>query len=120
MPSFGENLRALRKSRGYTQERFARVIDSNQTTVASWENGSRTPNLETVRHIADMFKVPVSSLLSLEDTGMEADGVVEISDAIRRDPMIRKLFDYVRYMSHDDLDVMIHVASALSKRRTYE
>lgn len=117
MPTFGENLRKLRMSRGYSQDRFAREIGSNQVSVSAWEVGSRTPNMATIKHIASVFRVPVTSLLSLEESGYEDDLVHEVSDALQRDSKIRLLFDRARYLSQDDLDVVLGVVSAITRER---
>ena len=117
MPSFGENLRNLRKSRGYSQIKFAQAINSNQVNVSAWETGTRNPSLSTVRHIADVFKVPLSSLISLEDTTLEADYVKEIADVLQQDPKIRLLFDRAKYLSPSDLDTVLGVITAITRER---
>ena len=117
MPSFGENLKELRKSRGYTQDRFARAINSNQVNVSAWELGTRIPTLATIRHIADVFKVPLSSLITSAESGLADDFVQEVADVLQRDPKVRLLFDKARYMSEQDLDVVLGVVSAISRER---
>ena len=115
MPSFGENLKELRKSRGYTQDRFARAIHSNQANVTAWERGTRMPNLSTIRSIADTFKVPLSSLISIEESGQEDDLVREVADLMSR-RHFRKLFDTVRYLPKGDVELLLSVAEALKKK----
>lgn len=117
MATFGENIRALRKSRGYSQERFAREIGSTQVVVSSWEVGTRVPLLATIKHVAEVFHVPLSSLIPLEDTGKDEDFVQEVADALQRDPKIRMLFDRTRYMSGTDLDAVLGVVNAITKER---
>lgn len=117
MPTFGENLRKLRTSRGYSQDKFAKEIGSNQVNVSSWEVGTRMPNLATIRHIADTFKVPLSSLISLESTGLEDDYVREIADMLQQNPSIRMLFDRAKYMSQSDIDAVLSVVDAITKER---
>ena len=117
MPTFGENLRELRKSRGYSQDRFAREIGSNQMTLSSWEVGTRMPALSTIQHIADTFHVPLSSLISLESTGKEEDGDRELLDLIKSNPMIRELVDKSRYLSDADIRMLLDVISALTRTR---
>lgn len=118
MPSFGENLRNLRKSRGYSQDRFAQAIGSNQVNVSAWELGTRMPNLTTIKHIADTFRVPLSSLLPIENTGMEEDIVQEVADMMQHDPKIRLLFDRAKYLTQDDLDAVISVVNAITRERS--
>ena len=117
MATFGENIKALRLSRGYTQDKFARVIGSNQVNVSSWELGTRTPHLTTIRHIANTFKVPLSSLITSDDTGLADDFVQEVADVLQRDPKVRLLFDRARYMSEQDLDVVLSVVNAIQRER---
>ena len=116
MSTFGENIKELRTSRGYTQDKFAKVIGSNQVNVSAWEIGTRTPTLATIRRIANTFKVPLSSLISVSDSQIEEDFEAEVSDVVRRDPKIRELFERVRYMSDEDLTVVLTVARSLSKK----
>ena len=117
MPTFGENLRSLRTSRGYSQDKFAKEIGSNQVNVSSWELGTRMPNLATIRHIADTFKIPLSSLISIESTGLDDDYVREVADLLRHDPKIRLLFDRAKYLSQTDLDAVLGVVTAITRER---
>ena len=117
MPTFGDNLRELRKSRGYSQDRFAREINSNQVNVSAWEIGTRTPALSTIQHIADTFHVPLSSLISLESTGKQEDIDKELLDLIKSKPFVRELIDKARYLSDDDMSTILNVANALVKAK---
>lgn len=117
MASFGENLRALRKSRGYSQEKFAQVINSNQANVTAWERNTRTPTLKTIKEIADVFNVPVSTLLPLGDLGNDEDSDRELLDYIRSNKMVLEIVDKSRYMSDADLRMIIDVINALTRTR---
>lgn len=117
MATLGENIRALRMSRGYSQDRFARELGTNQVNVSAWEIGTRTPYLETVKHIANTFHVPLSSLISLEDTGNEDDFVREVAGVIQRDQKVRMIFDKIRYMPSADLDTVLSVVNAISRNQ---
>ena len=117
MTILGDNLRKLRTSRGFSQDRFAREIGSNQVSVSAWEIGSRTPNMETVKHIAAVFHVPVTSLISVEESGHEDDFVREVSDVIRQNPKVRLLFDRAKYLSASDLDTVLSVVNAITRER---
>jgi len=117
MSTFAENLRTLRKSRGYSQDKFARLIGSNQVTLSSWEVGTRVPALSTIQEIADTFHVPLSSLISIQDTGMDDDYVREVADMLQRDPKIRLLFDRAKFMSQNDLDAVLSIVDAITRER---
>jgi len=93
------------------------MIGSNQVNVSAWELGTRTPNLATIKHIAEVFKVPLSSLISIRDTGMDEDLVNEVAEAMHKNPKMKMLFDKARRMSCKDLDVILTVADAISGER---
>ena len=117
MATFGENLRNLRKSRKYSQDRFAREIGSNQVTLSAWEVGTRVPSIGTIRHIAEVFHVPISSLIPIADSGTDADYVSEVADMLRNDPKIRLLFDRARYLSSQDIDALLQIIDAITRER---
>ena len=117
MPSFGENIRELRKSRGYSQAKFAELVGSNQMTISSWEVGSRMPTLQTIKHVAEVFRVPVSSLISLETLGNDDDSDRELLDLIKQNPKIRQIVDKARYLSNADINMILDVIGALTRTR---
>ena len=53
---FSENLRAMRKEKGYTQEELAIKLNVVRQTVSKWEKGLSVPD-------ADLLETPVSRLL---------------------------------------------------------
>lgn len=117
MSTFGENLKALRQSRGYSQERFASAIGSNQACITAWERGTRTPHLTVIQGIADTFKVPLSTLLPLSDTGNESDSDRELLDLIQSNPKLQQIVEKSRYLSNADLNMIIDVINALTRTR---
>lgn len=117
MPTFGENLRNLRISRGYSQERFAREIGSNQMTVSSWEVGTRTPLMPKIKHIAEVFHVPLSSLISLESTGDDEDIDRELIDIIRSSPKLKSLINRIRYLSDEDINIINDMINVMTRTK---
>ncbi|EOQ00413.1 helix-turn-helix domain-containing protein [Bacillus cereus] len=60
---FGHNLKKLRAIKGVSRKEFAEAINTPYSTVASWENGDKTPKIERLPMIADYFNVNESRLL---------------------------------------------------------
>lgn len=60
---FNENLRELRKSKGFTQEELATKINVVRQTVSKWEKGLSVPDADSLQKIADVLDVEVSQLL---------------------------------------------------------
>jgi len=63
---FSENLRAIRKSKGFTQEELALKVNVVRQTVSKWEKGLSVPDAITLQKIAEILEVSVSELLGAE------------------------------------------------------
>lgn len=63
---FSENLKTIRKAKGYTQEELAIKIHVVRQTVSKWEKGLSVPDADALTKIADVLEVSVSELLGAE------------------------------------------------------
>ena len=59
----GHNLRALRKARGLSQERFALEYDIDRTYVSGIERGKRNPTVTVLGRLAEALGVDIHELL---------------------------------------------------------
>lgn len=59
----GDNIRILRKEKGFTQETFAQQLNVVRQTVSKWEKGASVPDAEMLNSISEVLEVPVSTLL---------------------------------------------------------
>ena len=59
----GQRIRVMRKSRHMTQEELAKAIGQSPSSITMYETGRRSPDYETLEAMADVFNVPLSSLL---------------------------------------------------------
>lgn len=60
---FGENLKSIRKSKGYTQEELAIKLNVVRQTVSKWEKGLSVPDADILVRIAEALDTDVSVLL---------------------------------------------------------
>ena len=75
---FGENLKAMRKAKGYTQEELAIKINVVRQTVSKWEKGLSVPDADVLSQIAEVLDTKVSVLLGGTITeGTDKDAVAE-------------------------------------------
>ena len=58
-----ENMKALRKSKGFSQEELAVRLNVVRQTISKWEKGMSVPDADMLVKIAELFEVPVSALL---------------------------------------------------------
>lgn len=63
---FGENLKTIRKTKGYTQEELAIKIHVVRQTISKWETGLSVPDADTLSKLADVLEINVSELLGSE------------------------------------------------------
>ena len=63
---FSENLKTIRKAKGYTQEELAIKVNVVRQTVSKWEKGLSVPDADVLSHIAEVLEVSVSELLGAE------------------------------------------------------
>ena len=110
----GANLRNLRQSRGYSQFKFAEIVGATQAAISAWELGSREPELGTVFQIANMFKVPVSSLVPIEESSMDDDVTQKVIDAVRQNPGISAAIQKMKFFDEKQLNVVMSVVDAIS------
>lgn len=74
-----KKIKALRKTRGLTQEQLAEKLGVQRATISNYEIGRRSPHIKELEKIADVLGVP------LEYFG---GGCNEVHDLIARAKMI--------------------------------
>lgn len=58
-----ENIKALRKEKGFSQETLAERLHVVRQTVSKWEKGLSVPDAEILMRIAEILDTPVQTLL---------------------------------------------------------
>lgn len=61
--SASRTIRSLRTSRKLTQTQFGKLVGVPQTTVSSWEKGTREPSKGNIRRIAKEFNIDPRKLI---------------------------------------------------------
>ena len=57
------NLKILRKEAGLSQAELAAALEIERSTVAKYETGDRSPDIETLCKIADVLQISTDELL---------------------------------------------------------
>jgi len=58
-----ENIKAIRKSKGLSQEELAIKLNVVRQTISKWEQGLSVPDADMLLSISEVFETPVSTLL---------------------------------------------------------
>lgn len=68
---FSENIKVLRKARGFSMEELGKRVGKAKSSISAWENGKRTPKMGEIQKIADVLGVTKSQLLGIEDSSKD-------------------------------------------------
>lgn len=64
---FGKRLRAIRMKHSFTQQKTANLLGIALRSYQHYEEGSRSPSLDLLIKIGDIFNVPIDYLLGRDD-----------------------------------------------------
>lgn len=74
-----ENIKAIRKSKGLSQQELAVKLNVVRQTVSKWEQGLSVPDADMLVSISEVLETPVSTLLGENIIEPEADDLKAIS-----------------------------------------
>lgn len=77
-----ENIKALRKSKGLSQEELAVKLNVVRQTVSKWEQGLSVPDSMMLISLSEALETPVSTLLGEPVMEPEADSLKAISEKL--------------------------------------
>lgn len=64
--SFGEQLSAVRRRSGLTQEQFAEQLQVSRQAVSKWESGRGYPEIEKILYICNRYQVSIADMFAQE------------------------------------------------------
>lgn len=77
-----ENIKAIRKSKGLSQQELAIKLNVVRQTVSKWEQGLSVPDSDMLISISEILEAPVSTLLGGTVVETEADNLKAISEKL--------------------------------------
>ena len=77
-----ENIKALRKQKGLSQEELSIRLNVVRQTISKWEQGLSVPDAEMLISISQVFETPVSSLLGETISEENPDNLKEIAQKL--------------------------------------
>ena len=77
-----ENIKAIRKSKGLSQQDLAVKLNVVRQTVSKWEQGLSVPDSDMLISISEALETPVSTLLGEMVIETEADKIKAISEKL--------------------------------------
>ena len=77
-----ENIKAIRKSKGLSQEELAIKLNVVRQTISKWEQGLSVPDSDMLISISEVLETPVSTLLGETVIEPKADDLKAISEKL--------------------------------------
>ncbi|ARE09959.1 hypothetical protein UC317_1846 [Lactococcus lactis subsp. lactis] len=92
MESFFERLIHLRHSNNLTQQQVRESLGiNNVSTYSRWENGTRTPDNETIVRFANFFKVSPMYMLGISHLRNGEEYLLDVLENIESDDTVEGL-----------------------------
>jgi HTH-type transcriptional regulator, competence development regulator len=80
----GETIAKLRKEKGLSQYELADRLGFSRGKLSNYEQGSRQPDYDTLKKIADYFEVSIDFLLGREEkTKAHEDTLEEVNNLVK-------------------------------------
>ena len=100
-----ENIKAIRKSKGLSQEELAIKLNVVRQTLSKWERGLSVPDSDMLVAISEVLETPVSTLLGETVTELKVDDLKMISEKLeiinlqlaRRKTIRRKILPWLLF-----------------------
>ena len=77
-----ENIKAVRKSKGLSQQELAVKLNVVRQTVSKWEQGLSVPDSDLLIALSEALETPVSTLLGETIVATDADRLTAISEKL--------------------------------------
>ena len=77
-----ENIKAIRKSKGLSQEELAVKLNVVRQTISKWEQGLSVPDSEMLLSLSETLETPVSTLLGEAVAETKGDDLKVISEKL--------------------------------------
>lgn len=114
---FSQRLKELRTQRGYSQSELANRLHLSKSTISMLEVGSRKPSMDVMQLIADFFNVDLDYLLGKDSVSgyYLSPETAELAKEVAEREELKVLFDTVRDVPKEDIEVVIRMIEGLKK-----
>lgn len=83
-----EKIRAIRKACGFTQQQVAAVLNVDRSTYTYYETGKTTPDIHTVKLLANLFNLSIDDLLADEGAENQMNDSASPEESMQEDALL--------------------------------
>ncbi|UXS21213.1 helix-turn-helix domain-containing protein [Staphylococcus delphini] len=110
MTSFSSNLERLMNKRDMSDSDLAALVDVNRTTVTRWRKGIRSPKLDKLPEIANVFGVEPLDLIS-ESNNQEVIAKINDVSSQLTPPRQKRVLDFANEQLNEQNNKVLHINS---------
>ncbi|WP_019165843.1 helix-turn-helix domain-containing protein [Staphylococcus delphini] len=110
MTSFSSNLERLMNKRDMSDSDLAALVDVNRTTVTRWRKGIRSPKLDKLPEIANVFGVEPLDLIS-ESNNQEVIAKINDVSSQLTPPRQKRVLDFANEQLNEQSNKVLHINS---------
>jgi len=97
MIDFAVKLKALRDTKGWSQEELAQRVGMSRSAIGNYEQGIRRPDFEALETFADAFNVPIGYLI--EDDKVISPETMIVFDVLKDSKTRERLLSYAQFLT---------------------
>lgn len=115
----GQRLRFLRHERKLTQEALGKILGVGKTAISQYEKGTRKPDADMLKRMAEFFNVSADFLLGLTDKKIPLlrEQSTNYAAPSEEEEMLSRLPDEARQSLQDFKEYIIHKYGQKKKRK---
>lgn len=121
----GSVIKKLRMEKGLTQKKMAELLDIPYSTYSNYENNNRTPDVDTLMHIAELLNVEVWDLFGVDENiarisnlDYSNKGDIMVTTALS-DAAVKAMF-YIQRLNKDGESKALELLEMLTKIPEYQ
>jgi len=112
MATIHENIRLLRKSRGWTQAELAGRLGTSQKVITSYETGNKTPPVGRLPEMAAVFSISIEALIGAEPLTINGE-----IPHIHKNSRVARLQSFYEKLSPDEQRVILKQVRTLAGQK---
>ena len=109
-----QNIKIMRKRKGMNQAELAHAIEQSPSSISMYERAERSPDLDTLCRIAEVFEVSLIELIF--DINVTENDLIFLN-MIHKEPYLMVFLDRIRSLSKEDREMILALSSGLTVHR---
>ena len=99
----GNKIRALRKSKNWTQHQLATQLNTTKATISNYETGYRSPKKDMLFTIADVFNISIDDFFPPLTTEQECQSPVSANQSPKNSEKLNIIFSQLDDITQNKL-----------------